>query len=214
MLNAVGWGGHWRGENATDETVICPLSYTTRMPLEGMCGYGYTVAAGKLNFFFAADLIHRIYHLPKVGETVVEHYADSYAECLELAKTNPAEAVRNTHSLQYFALDVYAYDIALPGEGCTGKDVESSSSSEPAASSTPASSSAPAITAAPSASASASAQSAAEGSECHTHSDGVVHCIADETATPTSTTAEAVSTTADAAAVSLSLSLRLGRLKC
>ncbi|GME48644.1 putative major allergen asp f 2 protein [Neofusicoccum parvum] len=191
-----GWGGHWRGENATEETVICPLSYTTRMPLEGMCGYGYTVASGKLNVFFAADLIHRLYHLPKIGETIVEHYADTYAECLELAKSNPTEAVRNTHSLQYFALDVYAYDIALPGEGCTGKDTESSSSSSSAAaSSTPAPTSAPATTAA----ASVSAQSA-EDSECHSHSDGVVHCIAEETATPTSTTAEAVSTTADAAA--------------
>lgn len=169
------------------------------MPLEGMCGYGYTVASGKLNVFFAADLIHRLYHLPKIGETIVEHYADTYAECLELAKSNPTEAVRNTHSLQYFALDVYAYDIALPGEGCTGKDTESSSSSSSAAaSSTPAPTSAPATTAA----ASVSAQSA-EDSECHSHSDGVVHCIAEETATPTSTTAEAVSTTADAAAVSL-----------
>lgn len=161
------------------------------MPLEGMCGYGYTVAAGKLSFFFAADLIHRLYHLPKVGETIVEHYADTYAECLELAISSPADAVRNTHSLQYFALDVYAHDIALPGEGCTGKAVESDSSS--------AASSAPATTPAPSAQ---SVSASAESAECHTHSDGVVHCVADETAAPTTTTPEAASTTADAAAVS------------
>lgn len=193
-----GWGGHWRGENATDETVICPLSYETRKPLEGMCGYGYTVASGKLNFYFAADLIHRLYHLPAIGETIVEHYADTYAECLELAKTNPADAVRNTHTLQYFALDVYAYDIALPGEGCTGRDTSASESSSASASSTPAPTSSPTTTPAPS----VSAESAAAGQECHTHSDGIVHCIADETATPTSTSSEAASTTADAPAVS------------
>ncbi|KAK0653796.1 Major allergen Asp f 2 [Lasiodiplodia hormozganensis] len=191
-----GWGGHWRGENATDETVICPLSYETRKPLEGMCGYGYTVASGKLNFYFAADLIHRLYHLPAIGEAIVEHYADTYAECLELAKTNPADAVRNTHTLQYFALDVYAYDIALPGEGCTGRDTSASESSSASASSTPAPTSSPTTTPAPS----VSAESAAAGQECHTHSDGIVHCIADETATPTSTSSEAASTTADAPA--------------
>lgn len=116
-----GWGGHWRGENATSETVICPLSYTTRHPLAAMCGLGYTVAAGELAFYFASDLVHRIYHLPAIGEAVVEHYADSYEDCLALATSDPAMAVRNTHSLQYFALDVYAYDIALPGEGCSGQ---------------------------------------------------------------------------------------------
>ncbi|CAD0114698.1 unnamed protein product, partial [Aureobasidium uvarum] len=100
--------GHWRGENATDETVICPLSYTTRQPLEALCGNGYTVATGKLATYFAADLMHRLYHTTKIGEGAAEHYADSYAECLELAEKNPAEAVRNTHTLQYFALEVYA----------------------------------------------------------------------------------------------------------
>lgn len=122
------------------ETVICPLSYTTRQPLETLCGSGYTVAAGKLNYYFASDLLHRLYHVATIGEGAAEHYADSYEECLALAKENPAEAVRNSHTLQYFALDVYAYDVALPGNGCTGKTVHSKSSSEngglPSASST------------------------------------------------------------------------------
>jgi hypothetical protein len=68
-----------------------------------MCGYGYTVAGGPLASFFASDLIHRLFHADKIGEGTVFHYA---------------------HTLQYFALDVYAYDIAAPGQGCTGEPVE------------------------------------------------------------------------------------------
>lgn len=66
--------------------------------------------------------------MPSIGEDTVDHFADSYEECLELAKENPTEAVRNTHTLQYFALDVYAFDIALPNEGCTGKTTAKASS--------------------------------------------------------------------------------------
>ncbi|KAK7947888.1 uncharacterized protein PG986_008774 [Apiospora aurea] len=163
-----GWGGHWRGENGTDETVICPLSYTTRHPLEGMCGYGYTVARGALSFYFGSDLIHRLLHMPSVGEGAAEHFADSYAECLELAVKNPAEAVRNSHTLQYFALDVYAFDVAVPNEGCPGKPAEKEEEEEEShghgsAAPTATTSSAPTAT-------------SAAAAECHTHSDGEVHC--------------------------------------
>jgi hypothetical protein len=120
----LGWAGHWRGSNASDETVICELSYTTRWNLAGLCGYGYTVAGGPLASFFASDLIHRLFHADKIGEKTVFHYADTYKECLELARESPALAVRNAHTLQYFALDVYAYDIAVPGQGCTGEPLE------------------------------------------------------------------------------------------
>ncbi|KAI1841465.1 hypothetical protein JX266_012305 [Neoarthrinium moseri] len=153
------WGGHWRGENGTEETVICPLSYETRKPLEGVCGYGYTVAEGSLNFYFASDLIHRLFHMPSVGEEVVEHYADDYEECVQLAIDNPAQAVRNTHTLQYFALDVYAFDIALPNDGCTGKTPAHDHSEDSSTTTIP--STATATTTA--------------GTECHTHSDGTEH---------------------------------------
>ncbi|PVH95413.1 zincin, partial [Periconia macrospinosa] len=136
-----GWAGHWRGENATSETVICPLSYETRKPLDAMCGFGYDVANGATNFYWASDLLHRLLHVPKVGEGIVEHYAGEYDEVLELAESNPAEAVRNSDTLQYFALEAYAYDIALPGEGCAGKFKVSSSSSAAAAPSASASAS-------------------------------------------------------------------------
>lgn len=110
--------------------------------------YGYTVASGELNFYFAADLMHRIYHLPSIGDGAIDHWADEYADCLELARTTPSDAVRNTHSLQYFALDVYAYDLSLPGEGCSGSsttttattttaDAVSATSDAPTVSTTP-----------------------------------------------------------------------------
>ncbi|THV84578.1 zincin [Aureobasidium pullulans] len=182
-----GWGGHWRGENATDETVICPLSYSTRQPLETLCSGGYTVASGKLNHYFAADLMHRLFHTTKIGEGAAEHYADSYTECLELAGENPAEAVKNTHTLQYFALDVYAMDVALPGEGCTGTvgeeegDSHVAAPASSAASSAVSSASASTTAAATSTSAQAASQTASKTSsaaaECHTHADGVVHCV-------------------------------------
>ena len=97
------------------------------MPLEGLCGYGYSVTTGELNFYFGSDLVHRLFHLPRIGEGIVEHYADTYSECLELAQNDPALAARNSHTLQYFALDVYAFDIAVPSEGCTGRPADSES---------------------------------------------------------------------------------------
>ncbi|CAN8104526.1 unnamed protein product [Discula destructiva] len=149
-----GWGGHWRGENGTSETVICPLTYETRRPLASLCMFGYTVASGELNAYYAADLMHRIYHLPAISDGAVDHWADEYADCLDLAKTTPADAVRNTHSLQYFALDVYAYDISLPGDGCSGSAT---------ATSTATTTDTPTVTSdAP--------------TECHTHDDGTEHC--------------------------------------
>jgi hypothetical protein len=86
-----------------------------------MCGLGYNVANSPTNFYWASDLLHRLYHVPKIGEDTVGHYADEYSDCLELAQNHPEEAVRNSDSLQYFALEAYAYDIAVPGEGCAGR---------------------------------------------------------------------------------------------
>jgi hypothetical protein len=136
-FNIVAWGGHWRGANATNETVICPPSYTSRYWLEMLCGYGYRVGAGNPNAYFAGDMLHRWMHLPGMSEGVVDHYtpegADEFAASLELARTRPHEAVRNTGSLQYFALDVYAFDIAVPGVGCPALPLNASSLSASAA---------------------------------------------------------------------------------
>jgi hypothetical protein len=155
-----GWAGHWRGSNATDETVICDLSYQTRRSLSQMCALGYEVSTSANNLFWSSDILHRIWHTEKVGQNVVDHYADSYDECLQLAESLPEEAVRNSATLRYYALEVYAYDIALPGEGCSGDDAEHDHSHS--GTSTTAATSGTSTT--------------ATGTECHTHANGDVHC--------------------------------------
>ncbi|KAL0572651.1 Prenylated Rab acceptor protein 1 [Marasmius crinis-equi] len=95
-----GWNGHWRGTNATLETVICPLSYETRKPIEEFCQSGYTVTESSPSYYFATDLIHRLYHVPTINNNIISHYADEYADCLALAIRRPQQAVYNTHTLQ------------------------------------------------------------------------------------------------------------------
>ncbi|KAF5023034.1 hypothetical protein F66182_4918 [Fusarium sp. NRRL 66182] len=156
------WAGHWRGENATEETVICPLSFEIRRSLDSVCGLGYTVAESRLNTFWATDLLHRVLHVPTVSEEVVGHFAEEYVDVLALAKSDPSRSVIDSDTLQYFAIDVYAYDIAAPGVGCSGEVDEEEVEDKVTAPSTTAS-------AAPSATSDASAS-------CHTHDDGFVHC--------------------------------------
>ena len=58
--------------------------------------------------------------MPAFGEGYVEHFTEDYAGVLEEAKVNSTQATHDSDSLQYFALEVYAYDIAVPGVGCPG----------------------------------------------------------------------------------------------
>ncbi|POR35302.1 Putative peptidase family-protein [Tolypocladium paradoxum] len=153
------WAGHWRGANATAETVICPLSFHLRRPLSSVCNLGYTVAESKLNTYWATDLMHRILHVPIVSEGIVDHFAADYPEVVALAKSQSQKSGIDSDTLQYFAIDVWAYDIAAPGVGCTGKPPKAETSTKP----TPASSSTPSAT-----------KSAT--TECHTHADGALHC--------------------------------------
>lgn len=187
LTPSAGYAGHHRGSNATSETVICPLSYTTRRPLEALCARGFDMATGRPNDYWAADLIHRLYHVPLVGEDEVGHYADGYPELLELAKgVNHTDAARNSQSLSYFALEAYAYDISVPGEGCAGKLVEEEHDHDhDTGSATTSSAAAAATTVNPTrvipgtttaAAPEATATDANAGKECHTHADGTEHC--------------------------------------
>ncbi|KAJ5675155.1 uncharacterized protein N7477_005089 [Penicillium maclennaniae] len=117
---STGYAGHWRGENATDETVICDLSYETRRSLSTMCALGYTVSGSETNTFWASDLLHRLYHVPAIGQAWIEHFADGYEEVIDLATSNASLSTHDSETLQYFALEAYAYDIAVPGAGCPG----------------------------------------------------------------------------------------------
>lgn len=98
------------------------MSYQKRRWLDSMCGLGYTIVQSPLNTFWATDLMHRLLHVPTISEGVVDHFAETYAEVLDLAKTDPAKVVIDSDALQYFAIDVYAFDVAAPGVGCTGDE--------------------------------------------------------------------------------------------
>ncbi|KAK4159499.1 putative peptidase domain-containing protein [Cladorrhinum sp. PSN259] len=117
-----GWAGHWRGSNATQETVICDLSYTKRRWLDSICGLGFTVSKSPTNLFWATDLLHRTFHVPQISEDAVHHYAEDYDGVLEMVKTEPEKSVYDSDTLIYFATDVYAYEVAAPGQGCTGDE--------------------------------------------------------------------------------------------
>lgn len=128
--------------------------------------------------------MHRMFHVPSVNEGVIDHISDGYTNILDLATgVNYTEAARNSASLEYFALEAYAYDIAVPGEGCLGKPVEEDDGHGHAAVSSTVTASTtvnPArVTLAATTTTSAPVQTEvpAEGTECHTHDDGAVHCV-------------------------------------
>jgi hypothetical protein len=82
---------------------------------------GYTISGSETNTFWASDLLHRLYHLPAIGQNWVDHYADGYHEVIELATENVTLSTHDSETLQYFALEVYAHDISIPGIGCPGE---------------------------------------------------------------------------------------------
>lgn len=182
-----GWAGYWRGSNGTDETIICELSFNTRRYLSQLCSKGYTVSQSPTNLHWAGDLVHRFFHLESIGNNIVGHYADSYEDCLEFATTNATYSVRNSHSLIYYALDVYAYDVAVPGEGCSGdgttydesdfatKEVGDSDHDEDHDEDHDHDHDHSDTSSATTSGQTATTATSAE-SHCHTHADGEVHC--------------------------------------
>jgi hypothetical protein len=85
---------------------------------------GYTVSGSETNTFWASDLLHRLYHVPAIGQNWVDHYTDGYDEVLDLAIENATLSTHDSETLQYFALEVYAHDISVPGIGCPGEQHE------------------------------------------------------------------------------------------
>ncbi|TQS34967.1 hypothetical protein Golomagni_04629 [Golovinomyces magnicellulatus] len=152
------WAGHHRGKNASSETVICENSFHTRLPLEALCARGFDIANGKINSYWGADLMHRLYHIDKFGEETITHITHSYQTTLDLATSeNYLQAATNTDSLIYFAMESYAFDISNPGEGCTGivsKEIHVHAHSDPHK----------------------HAATADTDTHCHTHADGKIHC--------------------------------------
>ncbi|WWD20704.1 hypothetical protein CI109_105180 [Kwoniella shandongensis] len=173
-----GWRGHWRGDNATSETVICDLSYTDRLYNQAFCMYGNTVAGSPLGTYWSIDLIHRLFHVPQVTNGQVDHYAEDYASVLELAEHNSTYSPFDSDAHQAFAAHVYAVEVAKGGDACVGQAAEAHDHDHTAATSSAAPAAATTAAAATSAAAAApAATSAAASQDCHTHSDGTVHCV-------------------------------------
>ncbi|KAL8748384.1 MAG: hypothetical protein Q9184_007346 [Pyrenodesmia sp. 2 TL-2023] len=138
---------------------------------------GYTVAEGATNTYFGSDLLHRLYHIPAFGENYVEHFAEDYAEVLELAKTNETYATHDSDTLQYFALDVYAFDIVVPGIGCSGTVHEAANSSMITTARTPYQSVPISVAGTPTTTTAVGPNIVTAAPQaCHTHADGQVHC--------------------------------------
>ncbi|PWN95162.1 zincin, partial [Tilletiopsis washingtonensis] len=100
--------GHWRGDNATDETVICEKSFQGRRPLEQTCGFGFQLGTDKPSTIWPVDVLHRVMHLPSIVSDRIAHVADTYADVLELASTHPEFAVSNQLTLQLYAIDSWS----------------------------------------------------------------------------------------------------------
>ena len=75
--------------------------------------------------------MHRVLHVPTISEGVVDHFTEDYDEVLELGASNSTNSGIDSDTLQYFAIEVYAFDIAAPGIGCTGEPEEESSGDAP-----------------------------------------------------------------------------------
>lgn len=52
-----GWRGHYRGENATTETVICDASYTDRLYNSAFCMFGFQLARDEPSVYWSIDLM-------------------------------------------------------------------------------------------------------------------------------------------------------------
>jgi hypothetical protein len=123
------------------------------------------------------DLMHRLFHVPSVAELVVEHFGNGYIGSLDLAVSNPEKTVRNSDSLQFFALEAYAWDIATPGVSCVGDEAAARVKYEARVSASMASASAtPTTTTNAPGAIDASATALPTAANCHTHADGSVHC--------------------------------------
>ncbi|GAA5852418.1 hypothetical protein JCM8547_006775 [Rhodosporidiobolus lusitaniae] len=112
--------------DAKDETVVCPTYYLAKPQLENMCTLGQTLVKNGSEPLSepvtqGAWFMHRLLHNPTASGGLLSDVVDTVAEALELAQSvNHTQAAYSIHSVQYYALDVYASDIILPGVGCRG----------------------------------------------------------------------------------------------
>ncbi|KAG0665026.1 hypothetical protein C6P46_000652 [Rhodotorula mucilaginosa] len=178
--------GHHRGKNATEQTVICPPTYTRRKQLSTLCWDGVAIGSEPPSRLLATDFMHRLIHVPSITYDHIHHAADSLGGVLELAARNDPTTVANQNTYLFYSLDTYAYDVVWPGKSCMLENPPNEDADGHDSHSAPASASA---TSAPTATATSThdhdhdhaaeptaSATAAAAESCHTHSDGEVHC--------------------------------------
>ncbi|WVF69441.1 hypothetical protein IAT40_004218 [Kwoniella sp. CBS 6097] len=112
-------------------TVVCPTYYLSKTPLDELCTADKTIASQGSEATDGGWFLHRLLHLPISSGGLLHDVVDTAHEAVELAKgVNASQAIHNIHTVQYYALDVYASDILLPGEGCLGDTSVQSTSAE------------------------------------------------------------------------------------
>ncbi|MCO5589753.1 hypothetical protein L7F22_043722 [Adiantum nelumboides] len=169
-----GWNGHWRGNNATEETVICELSFHSRLGLEKACGNGFKLGRDNVNVYWGADLLHRMMHLPKVTNGYITHVADTHEDMMKIAIEKPDQSVKNQHSIQEFAFEAWIRKYTNP-EGCSASEEEIHAAEHDDhnhSSSTTAT-----ATGSASVASAAAATTSDAAKDCHSHADGTVHCV-------------------------------------
>ncbi|GAA5917580.1 hypothetical protein JCM6882_001986 [Rhodosporidiobolus microsporus] len=116
--------GYFRSD-AKDETVVCSTYYLAKPRLEDMCAFDQTLVKNGSELTQGAWFMHRLLHNPTASGGRLSDVVDTVEEALELAQgVNKTQAAYSIHSVQYYALDVYAYDVLLPAEGCRGNATE------------------------------------------------------------------------------------------
>lgn len=111
-------GYHRSDENATGETVLCDLFFTSKKPLEDMCVIGSLIEVGPKKFA-GVDLFHRFLHIESINKGFVGEYTEEFEDVIEYSKSNSSYAVINTDSLLYYITE--AYSVELTGDGCLGE---------------------------------------------------------------------------------------------
>lgn len=111
------WPGYHR-VNASQETVLCELFFTSKKPLEDMCAIGNitTVGAKKIA---GIDLFHRFLHIESINKGFIAEYAETMDEIVDYAENNSTYAVLNTDSILYYLAETYA--LGLQEGGCLGE---------------------------------------------------------------------------------------------
>ncbi|RSH89108.1 hypothetical protein EHS25_002774 [Saitozyma podzolica] len=112
-------------------TVVCPTFFLSKNPLDQLCTRGQTISSQGSESTDGSWFLHRLLHLPTATGGGLSDVVDTSHEAVELARgVNASQTVKSIHSIQYYALDVYAADLLLPGEGCLGDTSVEVSSSE------------------------------------------------------------------------------------